>query len=100
MTHKQIAAAGSSPLARGKHGGDRKRRQGSRLIPARAGKTDLAVSGRLAAGAHPRSRGENRLPGHCYTALSGSSPLARGKPVFRTAWTADNGLIPARAGKT
>ena len=31
----------------------------TRLIPAHAGKTEIAIFGTLRNGAHPRSRGEN-----------------------------------------
>ena len=54
--------AGSSPLARGKRGGEGGCGFVEGLIPARAGKTRLACCPRDADGAHPRSRGENGLP--------------------------------------
>ena len=74
------AELGSSPLTRGKHGGDRSRRARSRLIPAHAGKTRSARSRYCPTAAHPRSRGEN--------------PAAPALPA------AGPGLIPAHAGKT
>ena len=50
---------GSSPLTRGKPGGEARQGGGERLIPAHAGKTGgvAALSDKDAA--HPRSRGEN-----------------------------------------
>ena len=71
---------GSSPLTRGKHGGDRRRRARSRLIPAHAGKTQ-----RL-------EKNEMLWPG--------SSPLTRGKRFLCQERDAAAGLIPAHAGKT
>ena len=52
------------------------------------------------AGAHPRSRGENRwfaaIPGYDV----GSSPLTRGKHPLSVCHVVPFGLIPAHAGKT
>ena len=50
--------------------------------------------------AHPRSRGENLDPNAGDSALSGSSPLTRGKPNSSSPFTALLRLIPAHAGKT
>ena len=50
---------GSSPLTRGKLGGDELVGVLSRLIPAHAGKTLAVVERADDARAHPRSRGEN-----------------------------------------
>ena len=91
---------GSSPLTRGKldelgvvaaHAG---------LIPAHAGKTDLAAAPRTGKRAHPRSRGENE--GRAVNALYvwGSSPLTRGKRQGDFPLSEPLGLIPAHAGKT
>ena len=91
---------GSSPLARGKHGGHEVRRQRRRLIPARAGKTPSPPSRRARSKAHPRSRGENAHLTRLNEAGVGSSPLARGKQSPRYARGRRIGLIPARAGKT
>ena len=52
--------AGSSPLTRGKRRGCVRYQPPARLIPAHAGKTAGACRGATPAGAHPRSRGENR----------------------------------------
>ena len=91
---------GSSPLARGKHGGHEVRRQRRRLIPARAGKTPTARSPCCSPSAHPRSRGENGAALAAGCLYTGSSPLARGKPLQGRAEEGLGGLIPARAGKT
>ena len=72
---------GSSPLARGKLlvlGGNLRHR---RLIPARAGKTISVSASVVVAGAHPRSRGENFCTSYARSGQTGSSPLARGKPL-------------------
>ena len=93
-------SSGSSPLTRGKHCADRTRRGKDGLIPAHAGKTRTVRARPSSAGAHPRSRGENRpraKPGH---PPPGSSPLTRGKPDWRRRRSLGAGLIPAHAGKT
>ena len=50
---------GSSPLAQGKRVTLIDRSVMARLIPARAGKTDLSHAASSVRAAHPRSRGEN-----------------------------------------
>ena len=75
-----VGNGGSSPLTRGKPGGQLGGAGGRRLIPAHAGKTERDVS--LAAG------------------FGGSSPLTRGKRQSHRLRDADEGLIPAHAGKT
>ena len=50
--------------------------------------------------AHPRSRGENSEISSRTIAMSGSSPLTRGKPAFLRSSFGLRGLIPAHAGKT
>ena len=94
------SVVGSSPLARGKHGGHEVRRQRRRLIPARAGKTRTSPALTRREQAHPRSRGENWRAGLRHIYCPGSSPLARGKPATTSQPIAGVGLIPARAGKT
>ena len=91
---------GSSPLTRGKHGGDRRRRARSRLIPAHAGKTISRYAGRHDVAAHPRSRGENVATSAPTDAQGGSSPLTRGKHARSMRVRRIRGLIPAHAGKT
>ena len=70
---------GSSPLTRGKPRASRPRARRSGLIPAHAGKTSARVTRGRAPRAHPRSRGENTTPSLTNLALTGSSPLTRGK---------------------
>ena len=70
---------GSSPLTRGKRRRCRYWGVLIRLIPAHAGKTMGGVQSTTPRWAHPRSRGENRVPPHTHAATWGSSPLTRGK---------------------
>ena len=51
-------------------------------------------------GAHPRSRGEHSAEMSTNNKAAGSSPLARGTPIYPHFTVADIGLIPARAGNT
>ena len=51
-------------------------------------------------GAHPHSRGENRISNDSGSVRAGSSPLTRGKPALRGLRPASVGLIPTHAGKT
>ena len=97
---KNPGGEGSSPLTRGKRGpgGGGAPRHG--LIPAHAGKTYRRGAEKLAARAHPRSRGENQALSHTTHFLQGSSPLTRGKPEVVAALISVIGLIPAHAGKT
>ena len=71
---------GSSPLTRGKLGGNLDARLDVGLIPAHAGKTLNA-----AMAANP---------------IGGSSPLTRGKLLRSIVQQGVQGLIPAHAGKT
>ena len=70
---------GSSPLTRGKLGGDELVGVLSRLIPAHAGKTRTTGGKSPPPSAHPRSRGENRDGVLRSMSIGGSSPLTRGK---------------------
>ena len=92
--------AGSSPLTRGKPRSGPRARRLRRLIPAHAGKTPGAGSRSRAFRAHPRSRGENLMPGCLIAPGVGSSPLTRGKRGVETLLHECGGLIPAHAGKT
>ena len=71
-----------------------------RLIPAHAGKTVFSEGGEGRDGAHPRSRGENRLDPITAASVEGSSPLTRGKPTAMISHSDAARLIPAHAGKT
>ena len=70
------------------------------LIPAHAGKTSGTYQASFSAGAHPRSRGENRVGNRRHQRLRGSSPLTRGKRSAAINTDCKEGLIPAHAGKT
>ena len=97
---KTPCGGGSSPLTRGKQvfAGHHASLVG--LIPAHAGKTLGGCGHDHVDGAHPRSRGENDLPGADRALGRGSSPLTRGKPSRIAAMSCATGLIPAHAGKT
>ena len=95
-----VLSEGSSPLTRGKlscclpvlpvHG----------LIPAHAGKTSPTCNATPTTWDHPRSRGENRSCCSRGRAMSGSSPLTRGKRSGLGGGADRAGIIPAHAGKT
>ena len=91
---------GSSPLARGLREPVAHRPLHVRIIPARAGFTEMAAETTDAISDHPRSRGVYVPEGTDPAARQGSSPLARGLP----AWPLPAGrflrIIPARAGFT
>ena len=91
---------GSSPLTRGKRRWAEPYPRLPGLIPAHAGKTRCRQSTLRRAGAHPRSRGENRPKVTPRLPFVGSSPLTRGKPGTRQSTERMTGLIPAHAGKT
>ena len=79
VTCARASAAGSSPLTRGKRSESSRRSAPRRLIPAHAGKTVVRCFRSFRSSAHPRSRGENRLPSRQTGSRPGSSPLTRGK---------------------
>ena len=91
---------GSSPLTRGKRFSRTASRNIDGLIPAHAGKTCSIIKAKVAAWAHPRSRGENAWPARRGHRGRGSSPLTRGKPELTMEDATALGLIPAHAGKT
>ena len=91
---------GSSPLARGLPAVRARASSRRGIIPARAGFTGGDLDGRPGPADHPRSRG-----GYCSTSETirekpGSSPLARGLPLFGNPVKGLVGIIPARAGFT
>ena len=91
---------GSSPLTRGKPAFLIAGCQPGGLIPAHAGKTELAEVEFARVAAHPRSRGENATRLVALGIFAGSSPLTRRKPsASQTDWRKWR-LIPAHAGKT
>ena len=91
---------GSSPLARGLRGALLRRRGLGRIIPARAGFTDLAPIGQHLSRDHPRSRGVYADASVQCCGAAGSSPLARGLPGIGVGGGRGRGIIPARAGFT
>ena len=91
---------GSSPLTRGAHSPEGGSSNTSRIIPAHAGSTQTEKTVSVAAGDHPRSRGEHP-PDHPTAAFHrGSSPLTRGAPRGSGQYPAWLGIIPAHAGST
>ena len=71
-----------------------------RIIPARAGFTNLAFDGSFILEDHPRSRGVYAAAAWEQTKAAGSSPLARGLPRDRQPRGGPRRIIPARAGFT
>ena len=92
--------AGSSPHARGAHRGRRADGRPSGIIPACAGSTLPSPSSTTDGRDHPRMRGEHpRVMVEPETEL-GSSPHARGAPVYGFGLLRREGIIPACAGST
>ena len=91
---------GSSPRVRGKPASELQQSQGAGLIPARAGKTDRRAGLARQLRAHPRACGENNLRLSSVDGPPGSSPRVRGKLSEWETRPYEDGLIPARAGKT
>ncbi len=84
---------GSSPLARGTRRRFGRTVRRSRLIPARAGNTSLAIDAPMVRAAHPRSRGEHRATYPALQVHLGSSPLARGTHLLTWGFTPYTGKI-------
>ena len=78
-TGKTNTTDGSSPLTRGKCSLTPRPNLLRGLIPAHTGRTCVRYAGCRCSRAHPRSCGENRIEVTDIPALSGSSPLMRGK---------------------
>ena len=91
---------GSSPLARGLLPAVQRSGPGVRIIPARAGFTELHIRLRAIDGDHPRSRGVYACQNTASTGTRGSSPLARGLLIPAAFVSHSSGIIPARAGFT
>ena len=91
---------GSSPLARGLHFMNNSANISRGIIPARAGFTATATTELTPDWDHPRSRGVYSSRRRGSPRRSGSSPLARGLRVRLQLATADDRIIPARAGFT
>ena len=95
-----LAAAGSSPLARGLHGDSEHGGYDERIIPARAGFTRQRSARPVGCRDHPRSRGVYHTIQTRTHEIRGSSPLARGLRRSPFSWTCGRRIIPARAGFT
>ena len=95
-----VDAIGSSPLARGAHSVQRWERSRTRIIPACAGSTLTFSRSLYASRDHPRLRGEHYEVVAPQCREQGSSPLARGAPVFLAGLVLPSGIIPACAGST
>ena len=95
-----VVPSGSSPRMRGKPPQSDARRAERRLIPAHAGKTPVSPGIKPSHRAHPRACGENSPCSQAVITFTGSSPRMRGKLCYNRADRAENGLIPAHAGKT
>ena len=91
---------GSSPRMRGKPYAPAPAGDGTRLIPAHAGKTPSITPSPLRSPAHPRACGENLWIADSALRNPGSSPRMRGKPLPGATNGLGPRLIPAHAGKT
>ena len=92
--------SGSSPLVRGQRGRTGGTQLHLRIIPARAGPTVRFALGQTVSKDHPRSCGANLSVQPGSMLMSGSSPLVRGQPTYRSLATMTSRIIPARAGPT
>ena len=93
-------SVGSSPLVRGQQLVARKKAFHERIIPARAGPTDVPSCRAAVPPDHPRSCGANGRKRLTDAHLRGSSPLVRGQlPVLQLEVYGAR-IIPARAGPT
>ena len=98
--NEAIQEVGSSPLTRGKREPRPTLLHRDGIIPAHAGKTQRPAQPGARSRDHPRSRGENRSCCSRGRAMSGSSPLTRGKRSGLGGGADRAGIIPAHAGKT
>ena len=94
------SSRGSSPHARGTRPWPRSRGCDIRFIPACAGNTDDAVNFHPFTPVHPRMRGEHRPRIGANAAEEGSSPHARGTPIYVCRRDSCGRFIPACAGNT
>ena len=93
-------SSGSSPLARGRHSAVRSVDETTGIIPARAGSTAHRPKAPPPCPDHPRSRGVDSTTRWRVARVTGSSPLARGRPGGDRGAPRWWGIIPARAGST
>ena len=90
---------GSSPRVRGKAKSGGRRRRGSRIIPAGAGKSGEPGGKAVLREDHPRGCGEKSRSCRSASFGLGSSPRVRGKVLDGLDGGKDVGIIPAGAGK-
>ena len=95
-----VPFSGSSPLARGLRGKASQSNFASRIIPARAGFTQVRTAAIRRVADHPRSRGVYFLMIELSVSTGGSSPLARGLHDCVDVRVRYRRIIPARAGFT
>ena len=100
MGSDYVTRDGSSPLARGLRTDIDSFMARVRIIPARAGFTELLSRDRERRQDHPRSRGVYLEAFPAIVSRYGSSPLARGLLRFLSFRYSQRGIIPARAGFT
>ena len=98
--HLPDPVIGSSPLARGLPITVTEETYKARIIPARAGFTPSQDWGLPRKEDHPRSRGVYIRTPRIVLLRLGSSPLARGLPIYDPRVPGELGIIPARAGFT
>ncbi len=91
---------GSTPLARGTRPDARLQRPEYRFNPARAGNSGQSRSHARQRTVQPRSRGELRIKSSIAQISNGSTPLARGTPLFLVTMTNYWRFNPARAGNS
>ena len=91
---------GSSPRVRGKLLGRVAGAVQYRIIPARAGQTEVRYDADRASSDHPRACGANLVGDELVQSGHGSSPRVRGKLVAGLDLFCAARIIPARAGQT
>ena len=101
MSRYPVAIWRDHPRIRGEHqAGNSCYSQGSGIIPAYAGSTNITFSATSASRDHPRIRGEHSTLIPFHRNLTGSSPHTRGAPSHRASKPSPRGIIPAYAGST
>ena len=99
-TSRSMWAIGSSPHGRGTRRGYLAQHVGNRVIPAWAGNTASAPTGREPTSGHPRMGGEHGVVNDPGTLHGGSSPHGRGTPARPRTAAPGRRVIPAWAGNT
>jgi hypothetical protein len=85
---------------RGEQNADRAVKEGSRSIPAHAGRTASPTEVPEFIAVYPRACGANHVALDCVRAFGGLSPRMRGEPRRRARVSRRRGSIPAHAGRT